>query len=100
MPTEISQLDALHDSLRQLTQQLHNCAQDEICSAYEELLVTAEKAFAAEQLMMERHDFPATRSHLEQHARVLCALHQAHPSVDRGSPSGHPRWRPPSAGVV
>ena len=84
MPAENSQLDALHDSLRQLTQQLHDCAQDEICSAYEQLLVTAEKAFAAEQLMMERHDFPATRTHLEQHARVLCALHQAHPAVMTG----------------
>ena len=40
MPAEISKLDALHDSLRQLTQQLHDCAQDEICSAYEQLLVT------------------------------------------------------------
>jgi hemerythrin len=84
MPAENSQLDALHDSLRQLTQQLNNCAQDEICSAYEQLLVTAEKDFAAEQLMMERHDFPATRTHLEQHARVLCALHQAHPAVMTG----------------
>jgi hemerythrin len=84
MPAEIITLDVLHDSLRQLTQQLHDCAPDEICSAYEQLLVTAEKAFAAEQLMMEKHDFPATRSHLEQHARVLCALHQAHPAVMTG----------------
>jgi len=84
MPAEISKLDALHDSLRQLTQQLHDCAQDEICSAYEQLLFTAEKAFAAEQLLMEKHEFPATRCHLEQHARVLCALHQAHPAVMTG----------------
>ena len=84
MPAEISKLDALHDSLRQLTQQLHDCAQDEICSAYEQLLITAEKAFAAEQLLMEKHEFPATRCHLEQHARVLCALHQAHPAVMTG----------------
>jgi hemerythrin len=84
MHAEISKLDALHHLLRQLTQQLHDCAQDEICSAYEQLLVTAEKAFAAEQLLMERHDFPATRCHLEQHARVLCALHQAHPAVMTG----------------
>jgi hemerythrin len=84
MPAEISKLDVLHDSLRQLTQQLHDCAHDEICSAYEQLLITAEKAFAAEQLLMEKHDFPATRCHLEQHARVLCALHQAHPAVMTG----------------
>ena len=84
MPAEISKLDALHDSLRQLTQQLHDCAQDEICSAYEQLLITAEKAFEAEQLLMEKHEFPATRCHLEQHARVLCALHQAHPAVMTG----------------
>ena len=84
MPAELSTLDTLHDSLRQLTQQLHDCAQDEICSAFEQLLFTAEKAFAAEQLLMERDDFPATRCHLEQHARVLCALHQAHPAVMNG----------------
>ena len=75
MLAENSQLDSLHDSLRQLAQHLHDCAHDEICSAYEQLLITAEKAFAAEQLLMEKHDFPATRCHLEQHARVLCALH-------------------------
>jgi hemerythrin len=84
MPAENSQLDALHDSLRQLAQHLNDCAHDEICSAYEQLLITAEKAFAAEQLLMEKHDFPATRCHLEQHARVLCALHQAHPAVMTG----------------
>jgi hemerythrin len=84
MPAEISTLDTLHDALRQLTQQLHDCAQDDICSAFEQLLITAEKAFAAEQLLMERDDFPATRCHLEQHARVLSALHQAHPAVMNG----------------
>jgi hypothetical protein len=101
MPAENSQLDALHDSLRQLTQQLHDCAQDEICSAYEQLLVTAEKAFAAEQLMMERHDFPATR--ISSGTARSCALRIASGSPggdDRGSPSSHPRWRPPSARVV
>ena len=84
MPAEISKLDTLHQSLRQLTQQLHDCTQDEVCSAYEQLLLAAERAFAAEQLLMERHDFPATRCHLEQHARVLCALHQAHPAIMTG----------------
>ena len=48
------------------------------------ILTGNEKAFAAEQLLMEKHDFPATRCHLEQHARVLCALHQAHPAVTTG----------------
>jgi hemerythrin len=84
MSPEISKLDELHDSLRRLTHELSNCPDEDICSFYEQVIIASERTFAQEQLLMEKHDFPACRCHLEQHARVLSALHQAHPSVMRG----------------
>ena len=84
MSAEIAKLDELHDSLRRLTHELNNCPDEDVCSSYEQVIIAAERTFAEEQLLMEKHDFPACRCHLEQHARVLSALHQAHPSVMRG----------------
>ncbi len=87
MSAEIAKLDELHDSLRRLTHELNNCPDEDVCSSYEQVIIAAERTFAEEQLLMEKHDFPACRCHLEQHARVLSALHQAHPSVMRGDHS-------------
>ena len=84
MSPEISKIEELHDSLRRLTHELNNCSEEDVCSTYEQVIIAAEKTFAEEQLLMERHEFPACRCPLEQHARVLGALHQAHPSVMRG----------------
>lgn len=84
MSPEIAKLDDLHDSLRRLTLELSNCPDEDVCSWYEQVLIAAERTFAEEQLLMEKHEFPACKCHLEQHARVLGALHQAHPSVMRG----------------
>ena len=84
MSPEIAKLSELHDSLRRLTYELDKCPDEDVCSSYEQLIIAAERTFAEEQLLMEKHEFPACRCHLEQHARVLSALHQAHPSVMRG----------------
>ena len=84
MSPEICKIDELHDSLRRLTLELNNCSDEDVCSAYEQVIIAAERSFAEEQLLMERHEFPACRCHLEQHSRVLGALHQAHSSVMRG----------------
>ncbi len=51
---------------------------------YARLLYQAEHVFGTEQKLMELHEFPATQCHLEQHARVLCAMHKAHCAVMRG----------------
>ena len=85
MSPDINKLDELHHLVRQLTVLLNNCTKDEVCSSYEKLMMTVEQTFAEEQLLMEKHEFPATRSHLEQHARVLSTMHHAHSSVMRGN---------------
>ncbi len=84
MSPEICKIDELHDSLRRLTHDLNNCSDENVCYAYEQVIIAAERTFAEEQLLIKRHEFPAGRCHLEQHARVLGALHQAHSSVMRG----------------
>ncbi len=85
MSREINKIDELHHLLRRLTVQLNDCPEDEVCSSYEKLMMTVEQAFAEEQLLMEKHEYPATRSHLEQHARVLSTMHHAHSSVMSGN---------------
>lgn len=52
---------------------------------YHALLKTAEQLFGAEQQLMEDYAFPVRQSHLEQHARVLRALHRVHAAVLQGA---------------
>ena len=84
MFSEITRLSESHQTLRQLAGQLGTCNDKLVCSVYEQLLRSIEQIFGAEQRLMEKHQFPATRCHLEQHARVLCALHRAHCAVMNG----------------
>lgn len=84
MFSELTQLNESHQLLRQLTQQLRRCHDHDVSTTYARLLDWMEQVFGTEQQMMEKHEFPAARSHLEQHARVLCAMHKAHPAVMRG----------------
>ncbi len=64
------------------------------------LLKAAEQLFGLEQQLMEDYAFPVRQTHLEQHARVLRALHCAHVSVLSGAtePARHiggqllPNW--------
>jgi len=84
MLSDITQLSDSHQLLRQLTQQLRNCEGHEVGASYVRLLDCMEQVFGSEQHLMEKHAFPATQCHLEQHARVLCAMHRVHAAVMRG----------------
>lgn len=84
MFSDITQLNESHQLLRQLTQQLRLCRDNEVSATYTRLLDWMEQVFGTEQQLMEKHDFPAAQCHLEQHARVLCAMHKAHSAVMRG----------------
>lgn len=84
MLSDITQLNDSHQLLRQLTHQLRNCRDHEVDARYARLLDYMEQVFRTEQHLMEEHAFPATQCHLEQHARVLCAMHRAHAALMRG----------------
>jgi len=48
------------------------------------LVAVLEDAFATEESWMEDVDYPATRRHREQHARVLSGMHHVHCSLMAG----------------
>ncbi len=84
MRREINRIRDAHRSLRRGAHWLRLCPEEVVADAYVELLNTTERAFAMEQAMMEQFAFPATPCHLEQHARVLRALHCLQPAVMNG----------------
>jgi hemerythrin len=55
--------------------QLPTMPDGEVAAAMAELSEALEAHFYMEQQVMEAIDYPAVQSHLEQHARVLAALH-------------------------
>lgn len=78
-----------HRSLRHAAHWLRICPEFDVPEAYVAVMKAAEHSFAMEHALMDKLQFPATRCHLEQHARVLRALHCLHPAVmDGASGSG------------
>lgn len=81
-------LNALNQRCTQLRQQarcLALCADAEVPQAFKDLLDSLEQLFAFEHSLMEQHQFPASRCHVEQHARALRGLHRTHSLVMRGA---------------
>lgn len=64
---------------------LQTCADIDVPMAYHALLKAAEQLFRLEQQLMEDYAFPVRQTHLEQHARVLRALHYIHAAVLSGA---------------
>lgn len=64
---------------------LHTCTDMEVPEVYLALVRATEQLFGLEQQLMEDYAFPARQTHLEQHARVLRALHCVHVSVLNGA---------------
>jgi hemerythrin len=60
------------------------CPDYELPDNFKILIFALEQIFGKEQLLMEKFAFPAMKCHLEQHARVLAALHHVHRGVMRG----------------
>lgn len=87
MRNEVSRIRDAHRSLRHAAQWLRICPEFEVSDAYLSVMKIAEHSFALEHALMDRLCFPATRCHLEQHARVLRALHCLHPAVSGGATS-------------
>ncbi|MET0963075.1 MAG: hemerythrin domain-containing protein [Noviherbaspirillum sp.] len=52
---------------------------------FHELVAILEEAFAKEESWMEEVDYPAIKSHREQHARVLSGMHHVNCSLMEGN---------------
>jgi hemerythrin-like metal-binding protein len=81
MLTGLQNIDDLHHAVMQLAFKLKHCHDYEVPDIYRTMLSVLEQTFGREQRIMEEFAFPAMQSHLEQHARVLAALHNLHPAV-------------------
>ena len=85
MCTHFQRIGSARADLQQKARCLQTCADIDVPNAYHALLKAAEQLFGLEQQLMEDYAFPVRQSHLEQHARVLRALHCVHVSVLNGA---------------
>lgn len=77
-------MDTLHHDLFATLDEL-SCTNDHAFpQGYGTLVRKVERVFRTEEQWMEDTDFPALRSHQEQHARVLGGLHNVHRRVMNG----------------
>jgi hemerythrin len=85
MSTGVTAIDDLHRDFADAMQRLA-CAEDHAFEEqYRAFVKTAERAFSIEEHWMEEINCPLLRSHREQHARVLGALHNVHGRVMGGN---------------
>lgn len=84
MQTELNALDHHYAQLIQQMRCLGSCLDSEVLQIFSKVLESLERLFALESQLMDTYHFPASRCHVEQHARVLAGLHRAHSQVMRG----------------
>jgi hemerythrin-like metal-binding protein len=65
-------------------ERLSHTPDDQFSDGFTELIACLESNLRDEELVMEALNFPALRSHREQHARALSALHHTQPKVEGG----------------
>jgi len=78
-------MDALHQALFAALDRLSIAGDSNYCQSYVKFVGEVERAFRQESDWMDEVDFPLYREHMEQHARVLSALHHAAPQVMEGN---------------
>ena len=79
--TGVLVMDILH---RQVEDALHAALTSDdhdFLPRFRVLVATLEDTFATEESWMDEIDYPATKSHREQHARVLSGMHHVHYSL-------------------
>lgn len=84
LPDTLSALATIHDTSRIWWERLEHLSvagDDEFIAGFFTLLATLEHDFRAEEVLMEKNDYPALYSHREQHARMLLGLHRADPCL-------------------
>jgi len=85
MQASLNTLNQRSTQLRQQAQHLALCPDIEVPRVFKDLLDSLEQLFAFEHSLMEQHQFPASRCHIEQHARALRGLHRTHSQVMCGA---------------
>lgn len=78
------ELDELHRGVLTELAEVSATQDGAFCSAYEVFVLSLERTFRQEELWMDEIDFPGLKTHQEQHARVLGALHNVHARVMEG----------------
>ena len=75
-------VDAMNEVHRDLLGQIYALltgSDDDVAQRMEHLVELMERDFREEEELMEQIKFPGIRAHMEQHARVLAALHRIEP---------------------
>lgn len=80
----VQEMDRLHYDVFEALDELSRSTDQDFDGAYCAFMRKIEHAFRQEECWMEEIDFPASRVHQEQHARVLGALHHIHSRVMAG----------------
>ncbi|MES2160299.1 MAG: hemerythrin family protein [Pseudomonadota bacterium] len=75
MALGIPLFDEAHEALAEQIKQLTHCKDEDFSAGLAQLIECLEDDFRHEEALMEAIDYPALRSHREQHARVLASLH-------------------------
>ncbi|MES2758897.1 MAG: hemerythrin domain-containing protein [Pseudomonadota bacterium] len=77
----------MNEARRDMSERMERLAQvhdDQFADGFNDLIATLETSLRDEEAVMEALNYPALRSHREQHARALGALHHAQPQVEGG----------------
>lgn len=73
----IDDIDALHEALYARIARCMHADDHSFPAEYDKLVADLESDFECEEAWMEEIEFSALQPHLEQHARILSALHHA-----------------------
>ena len=79
MATGGNAMDEVHRDLLAQMNALLTGSDSDVAQGMERLVELMEHDFRDEEELMERIKYPAIRAHMEQHARVLAALHRIAP---------------------
>jgi hemerythrin len=79
MDTGVVVMDEVHRDLLAQMNALLNGSDADVAQGMERLVELMEHDFRDEEALMERIGYPGIRPHMEQHARVLGALHRIEP---------------------
>jgi hemerythrin-like metal-binding protein len=77
----------MKEARRSMTEQMERLSHtpdDQFADGFNGLVAHIEASFRDEESVMEALNYPALRSHREQHARALSALHHAQPQIEAG----------------
>jgi hemerythrin len=84
MKLGVAAMDELHQAFFASLEELESASDSDFPARFDRLVADIERDFAAEERWMEKINFSAIQSHLEQHSRVLSALHHAQSGVMGG----------------